>query len=233
MKKIFLILPVLVFLAVGCNKKPAEVNNPPVNQNQIYETAYLKITVPNGWVVKEANKTTEVGNCTNGQNCTTTTKTEPNPAAVNITKGNYVLYINTQAEQASGVEGGRFAEVAMGAPSVDAVVTEQPSPPCGTMESHLAFADRTRQDLYVNNQEKNSYCVTPKNGSTVWYFSYITGPKDGYFNYYVPGEAKAYVITMAYNSKDVNSFPVKGSQELNTSLNDMTNMLKTLEIKIK
>lgn len=233
MKKILFLLPVLAFLAVGCSKQPVEVKNPPVNQSQVYETDYLKITIPTGWTAKQANQTYEVGNCVTKDNCTTTKKTEPNPAAVNITKGNYVLYINTQAKQASGVEGGRFAEIAMGAQSADAVVTEQPSPPCGTAESHSAYNDRTREDLYVNNQEKASYCISPKNGSTVWYFSYITGPKDGYFNYYTQGEGKGYVITMAYNSKDVNNFPVKGSAELNTVLDDMANMLKTLEIKIK
>lgn len=133
-------------------------------------------------------------------------------------------------EAASGAEGGRFGEIAGGAPSADAVVTEQPMPPCGTSETVPAFLDYQRIDLYVSNKNKQDYCVAPSNGSTVWYFSYITSSQGGYFNY-KPGETWALVVTMAYNSKDVNKLPVKGSTGLQNALDEMTSMIKKLQVK--
>ena len=193
-----------------------------LSQSKIYENQYMKVTVPGGWKAAEAVKTVYNGSVA---------VKSPNPAAVNITKGNYTLYINTQASQASGAEGGRFAEIAMGAPSADAVVTEQPSPPCGTSENHPAILDHPRVDLYVSSKDKTDYCNVPTNGKTVWYFSYITNSSNGYFNYYKNDTPPGFVITMAYNSKTVNSFPVKGSMELNQALDDMTTIIKSLDIK--
>lgn len=181
------------------------------SQNQIYSNQYLEVAVPTGWTAAQAGQ---------------------NPAAVNITKNNYILYINTQAAQASGVTGGRFAEIAMGAPSADAVVTEQPSPPCGTSQSSVVTADTSRMDLFVSAQDKLAYCHVPLNGKTVWYFSYITNTvKGGYFNYYNEGQGKGYVITLAYNSKDVNSYPEKDSAGLKSMLDEMTAIVQSLEIK--
>ena len=231
MKKIILAIPILALVVMGCNKyapvqqqqpqqQQDDQNTAPVanTQSQNYENQYLKITIPTGWTATEANKST------------------PSLAAVNITKGNYILYVNTEASQASGVEGGRFAEIAMGAPSADAVVTVQPSPPCGTSVSNPATLDHPRVDLYVNSKDnsQSGLCNLPKNNSTVWYFSYITDSHGDYFNYYDStnnDSGKGYVITMAYNSKDVNSFPVKGSTELNSALADMTSIVKSIVIK--
>src|SRR5215471_10810330 len=165
------------------------------NQNKVYENQYMKLVLQPGW---------------------TATRPRRIPAAVNITKGNYILYINTQASQASGVEGGRFSEIGMGAPSVDAVVTTQPSPPCGTAESTPVFHPHTRVDLYVSKADAKSqdWCNAPSSGATVWYFSYITDAAGGFFNFYVPGQNRALVVTMAYRSKIVDSLPIKGSPEL-------------------
>ena len=184
------------------------------NQNTVYENQYMKVVLPPGWKATRPRRI---------------------PAAVNITKGNYILYINTQASQASGVEGGRFAEIAMGAPSVDAVVTTQPSPPCGTQESKPISAPYTRGDLYVSKTDSKGqdWCNAPSSGATVWYFSYITDAAGGYFNYYVPGQNRALVVTMAYRSKNVDSFPLKGSPELSSALSEMTSIVNSLKIKRK
>ncbi|HEY6967873.1 MAG TPA: hypothetical protein VJA94_01610, partial [Candidatus Angelobacter sp.] len=134
-----------------------------------------------------------------------------------------------------GVEGGRFAEIAMGAPSADAVVTVYPSPPCGNGESSPAFDQHTRIDLYVSKADSKSqdWCNAPSSGGTAWYFSYITDAAGGFFNYYVPGQNRALVVTMAYRSKDVNSLPIKGSTELNSMLSEMTSIVNSLKIKQK
>lgn len=207
------------------------IPNPPAGQ--AYENQYMKVTIPPEWNLAEVTRTIQDQSYDKSTGKTTLIGAPrvAKTGAINITKGNYILHINTQASQASGVTGGRFAEISMGAPSVDAVVTEQPSPPCGTSENKPATLNHPRVDLYVSSEDKQSYCNIPSNGKTVWYFSYITDNNGSYFNYYKEGEALAYVITMGYNSKDVNSFPLKGSTALNSILNEMTAIVKSLEIK--
>lgn len=237
MKKTFLLSLTLVFLAAGCNaSQPAnpETPIPPTTavtssstsaaQNTVYENDFMKITIPQGWQAAEGVKQETDNNGTHYIS---------DPSTVNITSGNYILYINTQASQASGADGGRFAEIAMGAPSADVVVPQQPSPPCGSEMKSPGIPGFSRVDLYVSSKDKSDFCVIPTNGKTVWYFSYFTDSNGGYFNDYQPGTNPGLVITLAYNSKDVNSFPVQGSQELSTMLSQMTNIVKTLEIKKK
>jgi len=193
-----------------------------VPTGQVYENQYLKVTVPAGWTVAQASETVYVEGVP---------QKRANPAAVNITKDNYILYINTRAQQTSGIIGGRFSEIAIGAPSADAVIQVHSSGPCSFSETYPAFDRYSRVDLYINNKETKKWCNAPSDGSTVWYFSYITDDKGGYFNYYKEGESTALVITMAYNSKDINKLPKKDSAELKTMLNEMTNILETLKIK--
>jgi hypothetical protein len=216
MKKFIILCGLNFLLLAGCSQGTAQQQSKAQqnNQNTVYENQYMKLVLLPGW---------------------TATRPRRIPAAVNITKGNYILYINTQASQASGVEGGRFAEIAMGAPSVDAVVTVQPSPPCGTQESSPISAPYTRSDLYVSkaNSKSQDWCNAPSSGATVWYFSYITDAAGGYFNDYVPGQNRALVVTMAYRSKNVDSFPLKGSTELTSVLSEMTSMVNSLKIKRK
>ncbi|HTC95992.1 MAG TPA: hypothetical protein VK699_21300 [Terriglobales bacterium] len=216
MKK-FTILCALSFLLFAGSSQGAAQQQPKAqqnNQNTVYENQYMKVVLQPGWRATTPRRI---------------------PAAVNISKGNYILYINTQASQASGVEGGRFAEIAMGAPSVDAVVTVQPSPPCGTQESTPVSAPYTRSDLYVSKADSKSqeWCHAPSSGATVWYFSYITDAAGGYFNYYVPGQGRALVVTMAYRSKNVDRLPLKGSTELTSVLAEMTSIVNSLKIKRK
>jgi hypothetical protein len=218
MKKFSILVLGLSLLAAACNKSavtpsPTPTPNPTSVQNQTYDNAYMKLSVQPGWTATQVNS---------------------NPGAVNIVKDKYILYINVQASQASGVTGGRFAEIAMGAPSADAVVTVQPSPPCGISETNGIAQSRSRVDLYVNNsQNKQSYCKTPTNGKTVWYFSYVSDKSGGYFNYLNQEQTKSYVVTMSYNSKDINSFPEKNSSTLKSMLDEMTAMVDSLEIKQK
>ncbi|HEV3041929.1 MAG TPA: hypothetical protein VHA33_29475 [Candidatus Angelobacter sp.] len=216
MKNFTLLCGLIFLLLAECSQGTAEQQTSAQqnNQNTVYENQYLKVVLLPGWTAKKARRT---------------------PAAVNISKGNYILYLNTQASQASGVEGGRFAEIAMGAPSADAVVTEYPSPPCGKAESRPALDPHTRVDLYVSKAESKSHtwCNAPSSGATVWYFSYITDAAGGYFNFYVPGQNRALVVTTAYRSKNVNSLPFKGSTELDSMLSEMTSIMNSLKIKRK
>lgn len=207
-------LGLLLLAGWGQGAAQAQAKAQPDKQNAVYENQYMKVVLQPGWKATRPRRL---------------------PAAVNIVKGNYILYINTQTSQASGVEGGRFAEIGMGAPSVDAVVTTQPSPPCGTQESKPIDAPYTREDLYVSqaDAQSNEWCHAPSSGATVWYFSYITDAAGGYFHFYVPGQNRALVITMAYRTKDVDSLPAKGSPELTSALVEMTAMVNSLKIKQK
>lgn len=218
MKNFALLLPCgLIFLLLAeCGQGAAQQpsNAQQKKQNTVYENQYMKVVLLPGWTAKSPRRA---------------------PAAVNIAKGNYILYINTQASQASGVEGGRFAEIAQGAPSADAVITEYPTPPCGKGESKPAFDQHTRIDLYVSKDDAKSqaWCNAPSSGATVWYFSYITDAAGGFFNFYVPGQNRALVVTMAYRTKSVDSLPVKGSADLNSMLSEMTSIVNSLKIKRK
>jgi len=212
----------LVFLTVSLNA-----------QKRTFENQYLKIDLETGWTAKAVSSSL---------------------SAINITKDKYVLYIATQTAQASGVEGGRFSEISMGAKSADAVLIAPPTPPCGDGEETKINRKILRNDLFVSSKEKQEYCRTPTNGKNVWYFSYIyNSTTGGYFNYYriqkntsllltelkeiksedfgSTDEETGWVITMAYNSKDINSFPQKGSPALNSALDQMVSMVKSLKIK--
>jgi hypothetical protein len=195
----------------------------------IYENDKMKMVIPEGWLATEAVKPVYEG-----------TSTVPtyvaNPAAVNITNGLWILYVNVDASQASGVEGGRFAEIAMGAPSVDEVVTEQPNE-CGVATSVKAFDNFTRVDYTINMTQATEICKAPTNGKTVWFFSYLTSPGNGFFNDYILGQNPGLVVTMAYNtsalsaSPAVNYLPEAGSDELETMLEQMTDIADSLQIK--
>lgn len=225
--------PLVVFQQVPPAPVPAVVTPvaPPVGK--VFENEYMKLTVPADWTLTEATATlqNQVYDKTTGK---TTKVGEPKTSktgAVNITKGKYILYINPQAGQASGVVGGRFAEIAGGAPSADAVITDHPSPPCKDAETTPIFVSHVRDDLYISSTDKVDWCKSPAGNKTVWYFSYVTTTNGGYFNYYKAGEALSYVITMAYNEKDVDKLPVKGSSELATALSEMTDIVKTVQFK--
>lgn len=210
----------------------------PTLKSRIYENQYMKVTISGDWKLTEATRTIQNQSYdkTTGKTTLIGTPIVEKTGAVNIIKGNYILYINTQASQTSGIAGGRFGEIAGGAPSADAVVIDPSGGgQCGVSETHPAFAEHPRVDLYIGSQDNQDrpWCAVPSNGKTVWYFSYITNSNNSYFNYYKEGEARGYVITMAYNSKIVNNFPVKGSTTLNSMLNEMTTIVKSLEIKQK
>lgn len=218
---------------------PAPVAEPPIITpvapvvGTVFENAYMKVTVPQDWTVTEVTETLQDQRYDKLTGKTITVgepKTTKN-GAVNITKGKYILYIHPQAGQASGVTGGRFAEISMGAPSADAVVIEQPSPPCGTEQKSLVKNGWTRHDWFVSSKDKLEYCAVPSGSATVWYFSYITDSRNGYINYYTDGSLPGWVITMGYNTKTVNSLPPQSSPELTTALTEMTNIVKTLELK--
>jgi hypothetical protein len=182
-----------------------------------YENQYIKIQLASGWTAQSASSANHEG-------------------AVNITKGNYILYISPNATQASGVTGGRFAEIAMGSPSADLVIKSWPANPCGTNDKVTVDSTYFRVDEYISKSVTDQNCNKPTATSTLWYFGYLTTSKGGYFNYYsnqtsTSSPPRALVTTMSYQASDINSLPPKGSSDLNQALADIDSMLKTLQIK--
>ncbi len=186
---------------------PTATPTPTAVTNGTFENAYMKVTIPANWTATPAL----------------------NGTALNIIGGKYILYVNSQAYQASGVQGGRLSEITQGAPSADAVEKARPQNDCTPTEKFAAYSDKYRYDLYVGPASNKEVCNIPANNATLWYFSYVTN--GGPFNYYSASSNKGYVITMSYNEKDINKLPAKGSTELTNALNQMTDILKSLTLK--
>ena len=164
---------------------------------------------------------------------------ELNTGAVNISKEGYILYINPDISQASGVEGGRFSEIAQGSPSADLVIKNWPDDPCGTAEKSSINTKLKRTDYFVNknNVGVSSNCNAPANGSA-WYFSYVTTPDAGYFaskKEFTGSSAynglDQFVITMSYKTSDVNNLPKEDSEARENALDEMSAMLTSLKLK--
>lgn len=200
---------------------------------QSYESDYMTLDILSGWKIKPVNKKSTVGTCVNKTNCTYKTKTEVDSSAVNITKDNYILYINTRAKQTSGIIGGRLGEILIGAPSYDALGNSNATYGCGDMSVNVPGISNTslglsRVDLYVTPYAR---CDKVPDKNTTWYASYFTDGV-GYFNHTINRQAPdGYAITLSYNSRDVSKLPKGGSKELNTMLQEMTDMIATLQLK--
>jgi hypothetical protein len=78
-----------------------EVGKENTTQSHVFENQYMKFNIPAGWTAKQAMQTIYRG-------CIV--KKVANPSAVNVTKGNYILHINTGASHASGVMGGALGK---------------------------------------------------------------------------------------------------------------------------
>ena len=199
-------------------------------KEHVYENDKLSVTIPAGWTAVEGTTDVYVGS-------STTPTVTPNPAIVEITNGPWVMHIDVAAEQASGIQGGRFAEIGMGVPSVDAVVLDEPGE-CGRDATVPAYDDFSRVDLMITPADASTGCATPTDGKDHWFFSYITKTNEGgYFNDYVKGQNPGLVITMGHTTKQitdkniVNGLPEAQSPVLEAALKQMTDIASTLVIK--
>jgi len=206
-------------------------------QSIVYQNSSLRITLPPLWVPSQAFYRPCAG-LKFSANCIGPSQDDGSPAqkteipgAVLITKGKYFILIKPNAMRVSGIEGGRFSEIALGNPSVDAVFREGETGFCGDSETHSVDSDKRQIDYFVSPKKLQSWCTSPANGSTVWYFSNISDTKGGYFNEYkrTPKSPTNFVIIMAYDSNDVNALPVKGSSTLTLALSEMTTIVKNLQ----
>jgi hypothetical protein len=171
----------------------------------IFEDQYVKMIVLPGWTVTSS------------------------PPEVKVTRGNYVLTINSIYVHASGVEGGRFGEATAAMPSVRAVRADVEGP-WGTTcaqdqpdQAMIVTAKMSLGNLYTDDTKANveNGCKFPSDGISAWFGALFVGA----------GSESEYTITLAYNTTDVNELPKKNAPELTQVLNDAKTMLKTLELK--
>jgi hypothetical protein len=163
-----------------------------------------------------------------------------------LRKGRYILHLCSSCAQASGIQGGRFSEIA-------ALVQpwarkDEPSPPCGQVEAGNRAGKLNRQDLYYTRpagnappaESESEMCVIPKTHKTLWYGSFFAQPciARQQETYGCPGfflqlsllagktantqnpVADEMAFGLSYETKNVDALPEKGDQRLTAILRE-------------
>ncbi len=194
-------LPSIVILLAGAAVLAGQTS-PPAGKR--FDNQFLTMTILPGWTV--------------------------GPSAdqkLKLVKGKYLLTIDPIFTHASGVEGGRFSEIAVGMPSLDAVTgnVDQPASggECALYPSQALKVTKTIAlgNLYTDGSKMGNGCVLPTSSPPAWFGSFFSGE----------GPESEYTITLSYNTADVNSLPKRGSQELGQVFAEAVSMLKTLHLK--
>jgi|GEM_PF-5132036 hypothetical protein len=162
---------------------------------------------------------------------------ESGKGVLDLKKEGYVLHIDPSAAQASGVEGGRFSEIAQGT-AADLVLKMHPAEPCGSLE-RISINDKLDMTSYYMSPENvgQDFCNTPKDGGTHWYFSFAATRKSGYFGdlsiFGVDGEPgiRQFVVTVTYEASEIDKLPLKDSPQRLLIMREVKDMLKTLKFK--
>jgi len=198
-----------------------------------FENSRIKLNVPAGW-----------------KNLPVSGK------GVVLVKGNYTLNILTNnVGQASGVQGGRFAEIAgyMYAPELK---IPQPGTECSNSTVPVTDINTqiVRMDLFYNPTGKdssmNEQCGNPTKNTNLWYGSYFStkvattpASHDGHFLDYQKASLKKQplmvvdnpddemVYTMSYFTTSINSLPSQDDSALQSMITEMTNIIKSIQYK--
>jgi hypothetical protein len=171
---------------------------------QRFDNQYLKIDIVPGWKLQE-----------------------PQDRTITLVGGKYLLSIDAVFLHASPVEGGRFDEIVNGKSSIEAVMANVDRPASGVecADSHanptVVTKKITLSNFYTDKTRTGKGCVFPRSPQPVWFGSICSG---------VAAESD-FAITLTYDTTDVNQLPTKGSPELTRVFEDVTGMLKTLQLK--
>ncbi len=183
-------------------------------QTQKFKNDYLEVEIPKSWSYKETAE-----------------------GALNIRKNNYIIFINPNTTQASGAPGGRFSEIAQGAPGTKLVMKKHPGPPCGESETEKITEKLEITHFYIDsNEEETTMCNVPSSNEPLWYFSYVTTIGDGYFgdaskfnsNF---EELRQFVITVSYKTDNIEDLPQKKSVEHEKTMEEIISLIKTIELR--
>ena len=176
----------------------------PHSRARTFENDYMRMRVLPGWTVDTST-----------------------PALVKVIHGNYILTIDPTWSHASGIIGGRFMEAIQGMLSAKAVLerVDLDGFTCADPKAKSLFINKNLGlgNLYTDRTQQNiDYgCTFPTDGKPAWFGSYTVGE----------GSESEFLITVAYNSLDVDALPKKGDPELNRMLRDVAAMLRTLVLK--
>jgi len=201
MKMIGLILCGLSALSAAQNDQSRIVKSQTAEK---FESPYFTMTIVSGWAV-----------------------TPSTDQRVRITHGKYVLSIDPIYTHASGVNCGRFGELANGLPSVGTVMANVDQPAGGfecsqsSSKPTIVNKDISLGNLYTDRSKSENGCIFPASGQTVWFGSFFCGE----------GSESEYAITLGYDTDNVNELPEKDSAELKNVFIDVVEMLKTLDLK--
>jgi hypothetical protein len=176
------LLPLCLGLTAGFLIMPIEAKAKPDFDNQ-----YLKIRLSSGWTVAASGD-----------------------QVLKLVRGKYILSIDPIFTHASGIEGGRFSEVAGGKQSIDAVMANVDQPASGfecaqTPADAIAVSQSiSLANLYTDSSKVDNGCVFPSSGRPVWFGSVFSGP----------GSESDYAVTLTYATNEVNTLTSKDSVEL-------------------
>jgi hypothetical protein len=177
---------------------------PSSRTERLFDNPYLTMTILRGWVIESSAD-----------------------QELNLVRGKYLLNIDPVFTHASGIEGGRFSEIAEGMPSLDAVMKNVDQPANGTecalypSASLKITKEIAMNNLYTDSSKTGNGCVFPSSGKAVWFGSLSVGN----------APESEYTIKFFYSTDNVNTLPRKGSAELTQMLTEVVAMLKTLHFK--
>ena len=198
----------------------------------VFQNGRMSITIPTGWNYKSFDAVY--------LDPTSQTDKKVKDGGLVLTKGNYTINVIPYYIQASGVNGGRFGDIAglLYAPetkidSANCILNpETNDTTIGTIQA--------RNDLYyypVQGLDPVS-CGSPQQNYAkgIWYGSYVNTKGAGYFSDYfkVSGQSGEpangeMAITMSYYSKTPNNFPLKSDTQLQSMLTEMSGIVSSVK----
>ena len=244
----------LASAVVRARQQDQSTASPATAQSQnVYEDARIRVVIPDGWTLSKPSAT--FGILTAGL---VTQRTEVIPGAV-LTKGKYSLFLLTHHGQASGVQGGRFAEISpYVAPWLDATSTcvWYIHPETRKVTEKLSrvdnYYDTAHPAAQVTEDERPVDCGAPSAPGVFWYGSYFQQtcpvlaktPEDtdcgGYFLFYPDlvgkhadnmGASAEMTFSISYDTTDPTASPRQGDADLQKMLDEASAIVKSITYK--
>ncbi len=235
------IIGLALLLAVGlASARPQQRTQVP--SKNIFEDDRIAVRIPAGWSVQPATETV-TGN-----------RTFQQPIGALLTKGRYKLYLLTHHGQASGITGGRFAEIVeYVSPWMD--MSDSPWLPCpseiqGT--ETVANDKLSRIDLYFDTSHAGKKgladCGDPIVRGVLWYGSYFIEPcpaKDCGGDFFLSHQAQSGKLSqggstiseeqmtyaLTYDTKMPNKLPARSNPELQAVLREVNAIVSSIVYK--
>ncbi len=214
-----------------------------LKQNYVFENKYMKVAIPDGWKWKEIT-VAPIDKYYNQETKEISVKGPPceiKTGGLELTKNDYILYINLNGQPVSGI--GRFGEIAGYMPSAQLIMQGNPFfSPNGPGNKQVRISDKlVRHDLYIAHEGEYSAWTAPKGEKAVaWYGSFVTTEGDLYFGDVNKLRDKKkvewpqwFVITMGYDWTKHNLLilPEKDADDLKAMLLEMDKIVNSIEAK--